>query len=552
MNKTKVDYIIFFLFLFTIGMIVFSSLSFQVNNVRIDNEELEYFNDGWTLINEKGDQLNIVLPQKLQSKAQEIITLTNEIPQEWEGRTLSFRTSDQLLKVSFDDVETYTFGYHDVRPFGKTPGSAWHFIEIPSDLQKGEIVIELSSPYKNLGGNLPSIHIGSKSNCVFQLLKHNLIGFLLCFMILLFGIVLVLIYIIVRKFKINTKSLLYLGEFSIIMALGSVIETKVLQFFFGNQSVLSISIFLLHMLAPIPMILFLGETFFIDVRRKYQLLAKVFIGNFIILVSLQIMNIFDFMETNWVNHLLLLLASIYIITTIIKLIIARRWSRSLTHFCVALFVLMLCVVLDVMSFYVFNIGDVTFFQRLGLLIFILILSILDINKLLNLLRKGTEAEALRHIAYEDILTKCKNRIYFEENFSQSEKCIHQKMNVGVAIFDINNLKKINDHKGHTEGDSLLIHAAELINKYFSEYAEVSRIGGDEFAFVITGVPQAQIEEAFNKFSQAMKDQKNKLEVDYDIAYGYAYFNPTIDRDLQATFDRADKKMYACKKAMKNM
>lgn len=28
---------------------------------------------------------------------------------------------------------------------------------------------------------------------------------------------------------------------------------------------------------------------------------------------------------------------------------------------------------------------------------------------------GTEAENLRHLAYEDVLTKCKNRIYFEEN-----------------------------------------------------------------------------------------------------------------------------------------
>jgi len=551
MKNSKLNYIIPFLFLFSIGLIVFSSLSFQVDNVKIDNEQINNFNDGWICLDKDDESFNILLPQKLQSKKQEIITITNRIPEKWDGLTLAFRTSDQLLKVYFEGVEAYTFGYHDVRAFGKTPGSAWHFIDIPYDLNDGEIKIELSSPYKNYGGVLPTIYVGVKSACVFQLFKSNLIGFIISLITLLFGILLIIFYLLVKKLKTTTKSLLYLGEFSIIMSLACMIETRLLQLFFGNQSVLSISIFLLHMLAPIPFILYLGEVYFVTMQHKFQIIANVFIANFVIIVSLQVMNIFDFMQMNWLNHVLLLLAGIYIIITIIKLIITNKWNSSLTYFCVALSVLLLCILLDVIGFYE-HVGDVTLFQRLGLFSFILALSILDIRKSLALMSQGMEAETLRLIAYEDILTKCKNRIYFEENFSKIEENIHLKTNVGVAIFDINNLKKINDHRGHCEGDSMLIHAAKLIGEYFSEYAQISRIGGDEFAFVVSDVPLIKIEEDFLRFNQAMKEHKNNIDVDYDIAYGYAYYNPEIDKDLQATFIRADSKMYTCKKEMKSV
>jgi GGDEF domain-containing protein len=60
-----------------------------------------------------------------------------------------------------------------------------------------------------------------------------------------------------------------------------------------------------------------------------------------------------------------------------------------------------------------------------------------------------------------------------------------------------------------------------------------------------------MERIFSRFKQAMQEEKEIAEIGFDIAYGYAYFNPDIDRDLQSTFNRADSKMYACKKKMKD-
>lgn len=367
----------------------------------------------------------------------------------------------------------------------------------------------------------------------------------------MYGIFLTIFYFVTKKHENSNKGLLYLGEFSILISMACIIETRLLQFFLGNQSVFSVSIFLLHMLAPIPMILYLGEVYFAEMRSKCHKIAMAFLANFILIVSLQLFNISDFMESNWLNHALLIISIIYVMASLIKTIIINKLDPNLIYFLSSLLVLVISILLDVVGFYFFNFGDVTIFQRLGFIYFIIALSVRDIRKVISLIQKGLEAEMLRHIAYEDILTKCKNRFYFEENFTETENKLNRTSIVGIAIFDINNLKKINDHKGHSEGDYMLIRSANLINEYFSDFAEVCRIGGDEFAFIVSEISPAQLEEKFIRFNQAMKNQRKNNLIDFDIAYGFAYYNPAIDRKLQATFVRADCNMYACKKDMKS-
>ncbi len=551
MERRKPDYILYTLILFAFGLTVFTSATFKVDNVRIDNEKALRFNDGWICLNPGGDTSALTLPCKVASKAGETVTIMNRIPDNLGGLTLAFLSSDQLLKVSFDGKESYSFGYHDNRAFGETPGTAWHFIQIPSGLSDKTVTVEFRSPYNSRSGNLPDMYIGTKSACVFYLLKSHIAEFVLCCFILLFGIALIILSILIKNLKTSARNLFYLGLFSVIMSVASMIETRLLQFFLGNQSVFSVSIFLLHLIAPVPMILYLGNSFLSGRKHIYNVMAYVFELNFIISTSLHIFRIKDFSDTIRSFHILLVLSCCYIIFSMVKLAISYQWNPRLISFCGAQLVLIVSVLIDILRFYIMHAEDVTASQRLGLLVYITILSILDIRKVQSLMKQGVEAENLRHLAYEDALTKCKNRIYFEESFTGIEREIEQKPYIAIAVFDVNNLKKINDRRGHSKGDSMLIYAAELIKKYFSEYTDVCRIGGDEFAFVITDTPPFHVERIFNRFKQAMIAERSKDEIGFDIAYGYAYFNPDIDRDLQSTFNRADSKMYECKRKMKN-
>lgn len=552
MKRFKIDYLFHVLLLFSIVLIIFSVKTFLVDNVRIDNEDVVTFNENWICHTSGTDDKTVTLPYELPLPPSDTVTIKNQIPNHLIGQTLAFRTIDQFLRVFIDDAEIYSFGINDKRPFGKSPGSAWHLIRIPTDMSDGLIKIELSSPYAYRSGELPSIYAGTKSAFVFYLFRNHIFDFIICCIILLFGVRLMATPHIIRRLKVNTRNLLYLGIFSILMALASMIETGILQFFIGNQSIFSFSIYVLHLLAPISMILYLSESYLSGMKRIYHKIAYLFAGNYIINIGLHILNIAELSDTLWIYHVLLFLTILFIFYSMVKLLPTYKWNFQLICFCFAQIVFLSSIFIDLICFYTTTPSDVTLFQRLGLLFYIVILCFLDLRNVMALMKQGTEAENLRHLAYEDVLTKCKNRFYFEEYLSDVEKEIPHKLHIGIAIFDVNNLKKINDYKGHSEGDSMLVRAAGFINKYFSNYAKVCRIGGDEFAFIVTDVPPFQLERIFRRFNQAMLEEKSSVEISFDIAFGYAYFNPDIDKNLQETFQRADSNMYDCKKKMKDV
>jgi len=94
------------------------------------------------------------------------------------------------------------------------------------------------------------------------------------------------------------------------------------------------------------------------------------------------------------------------------------------------------------------------------------------NLIENVISKDKSKEELCYLAFVDSLTKTYNRNMLEEFRKEFDS-----MDIFVTIIDIDNLKMINDTKGHEEGDIFIKSFAEEIKKY-SEW--VFRLGGDEF------------------------------------------------------------------------
>jgi len=97
-------------------------------------------------------------------------------------------------------------------------------------------------------------------------------------------------------------------------------------------------------------------------------------------------------------------------------------------------------------------------------------------------RKQLEAQ-LAQRAYVDDLTGLPNRTRIQQHV---EQLIHEQPGhqFGLAFFDIDNFKHINDFYGHTVGDALLVNVAQRIGSDIRKTDMLGRISGDEFLLVI--------------------------------------------------------------------
>jgi diguanylate cyclase (GGDEF)-like protein/PAS domain S-box-containing protein len=96
-------------------------------------------------------------------------------------------------------------------------------------------------------------------------------------------------------------------------------------------------------------------------------------------------------------------------------------------------------------------------------------------------RKQTEEE-IRYISFHDSVTGLFNRAFCEEEIRRLDT--ERNLPVSLIMADVNNLKLTNDAFGHTEGDRLLTHIAETLQRCSRHGDVVSRWGGDEFVLLL--------------------------------------------------------------------
>jgi diguanylate cyclase (GGDEF)-like protein len=91
------------------------------------------------------------------------------------------------------------------------------------------------------------------------------------------------------------------------------------------------------------------------------------------------------------------------------------------------------------------------------------------------------ADALRHRALHDPLTKLPNRLLMEDRLQQAlAKSVRAGTRTGVLFLDLDRFKAVNDTYGHLAGDRLLIAVADRLSSTLRPGDTLARIAGDEF------------------------------------------------------------------------
>lgn len=156
--------------------------------------------------------------------------------------------------------------------------------------------------------------------------------------------------------------------------------------------------------------------------------------------------------------------------------------------------------------------------------------------------------------YVDALTSVKNKGAFTNAVETLQKQLDEENadSFGIGMFDCDDLKAVNDQFGHDKGDIYLKTACRLICNVF-HHSPVFRIGGDEFAVILRNADYENREELIRSFHESAEkistSAKNKWE-QVSVAMGIAEYDPQTDRLVIDTVRRADRLMYADKRARK--
>lgn len=115
----------------------------------------------------------------------------------------------------------------------------------------------------------------------------------------------------------------------------------------------------------------------------------------------------------------------------------------------------------------------------------------EFNRMIG--RVHQSEEALANLAHLDSLTGLRNRRSFDTAFAEAlSRLARANEPVGLLVLDIDHFKKINDTFGHSAGDEALRALARAMELHVRPYDQIFRIGGEEFAILLSN---SQIEDA---------------------------------------------------------
>lgn len=157
---------------------------------------------------------------------------------------------------------------------------------------------------------------------------------------------------------------------------------------------------------------------------------------------------------------------------------------------------------------------------------------------------------LEWLAAHDPLTDLNNRRAFNDRIQEELQLYHRKkIPFTLILFDLDNFKSVNDRFGHDVGDTVLRRFAELLKTNTRKTDSICRIGGEEFAVILTGAEGKSAAVSADKIRVLTSELRFTGGCSVTVSGGIA--EVAEGDSLTTLFKRADEALYFSKEHGRN-
>lgn len=473
------------------------------------------------------------------------------------GEMLFIQSRNLVINVFINDNPIYI-----TAETGKIQGLSgfdnYIFTDIPFSSNGGTLKLEIYKTEFSLGLSASRILLGNGVTIKNDLLKESTLPLILGELFMFLGFAMILLGIFTRKKLQNYLASIFFGAFLVFISATVILDTAWMFSVIGNVVFLE-NISTLCIAASLPAFIAFVDTFY-TVEHYYPLKIVVIITSAAVIGSFVLMtlDIIPGVTLRLFVEIIVTICGIIVSVEMFMFMMRLHWQnlpRKKIYY-ISAFTFILCMIFDIGMFYGWPASSSNMtLTSLGLVFLTVTTIIAMFDEVLEMIKLGIQAGKIGKIAFTDANTGIGNVAAFKAKFDELEMKKSSYKFIGIIQFDVNNLKIINDSKGHEAGDLLIKTAAGIINQAFGFAGTCYRTGGDEFVAILTGDHAPIVcEEAiykFNKLIDKFNADENK-PFDLRIAHGVAYYqnDKTENMTLKEVHKMADDRMYSNKKMLK--
>lgn len=437
------------------------------------------------------------------------MVLVTRLPDDFTQTSFAIRSSLQDVRFYVDGELRSEYHTDKTRLNGKNSASRYVFCPA-SEKDAGKMLqIELTTHTDNYSGVVNTVYCGDKGDIWASIFRDYGLETIIAFFLLFVGLV-TIIFSVALGIAYHTRfDMEYLGWCILMGAAWMLGESKLRQLWIPNVSILSAVCFLVILLCPVPVLIYMDSVQKKRYTRMYHAIGYAAVADFVVCTLLHLAGVKDFIETLPVSQGILVITFLAVCTTFgIDFFRKRAGEYGLTL--IGMLIAMMSVVVEVVStYYVVVLSGI--FTGIGMLVLLFANIVRTVQSVrdMEIQKKRIEKENYDHLT--GLPMRSRGEAMIADLIMEQDGCL--------VFCDMDNLKKINDIYGHKAGDRALGCLGTLL-KDVGEPSVACRLGGDEFLLFLPEATKDQAQERIKQlFAQFIEKKDEDVEM-HDVYETY--------------------------------